>query len=239
MLLNVEDLEVRYGSVPAVRNIAFQVAEGEIVCFIGANGAGKSTTMLALAGVLHPARGEIRLESRSIVGLAPEDIAALGVGLVPEGRRIFGGMTVRENLVVASGLQGGIAAQRQTLDLIFDLFPILRQRFDSRAGNLSGGEQQQLAIARALLTRPRLLVVDEPSLGLAPKFVDLVYQTLAQLRASGVTLLLVEQSMRRALSLADRVYLLKSGTIVLHGKAAELAARSDIEQIYFGGAAVP
>ena len=126
------------------------------------------------------------------------------------------GLTVRENLVVASGLRGGITAQRQTLDMIFELFPILRQRFDSRAGNLSGGEQQQLAIARALLTRPRLLVVDEPSLGLAPKFVDLVYQTFAQLRASGVTLLLVEQSMRRALSLADRVYLLEIG---LHSPA--------------------
>ena len=239
MLLEVKDLEVRYGSVPAVRNVGFHVVEGEIVCFIGANGSGKSTIMLTLAGVLHPARGEIRLESRSIVGLAPEDITALGVALVPEGRRIFGGLTVRENLVVASGLRGGITAQRSMLDLIFELFPILRQRFDSRAGNLSGGEQQQLAIARALLTRPRLLVVDEPSLGLAPKFVELVYQTFAQLRANGTTLLLVEQSMRRALSLADRVYLLKSGSIVLHGKATELAKRSDIEHIYFGGAASP
>src|SRR5215469_10805867 len=235
MLVEVQDLEVRYGSVPAVRNVSFHVAEGEIVCFIGANGAGKSTTMLALAGVLHPTRGDIRIESRSVVGLAPEDITRLGIALVPEGRRIFGGLTVRENLIVASGIRGGITRQRSTLDLIFELFPILHQRFDSRAGNLSGGEQQQLAIARALLTRPRLLVVDEPSLGLAPKFVELVYQTFGQLRANGMTLLLVEQSMRRALSLADRVYLLKSGSMVFHGKATELAERNDLEHIYFGG----
>jgi branched-chain amino acid transport system ATP-binding protein len=239
MLLEVEDLEVKYGSVPAVRDVSFNVAEGEIVCFIGANGAGKSTTMLTLAGVLHPARGKILFASRSIVGLPPEQITRLGIALVPEGRRIFAGLTVRENLVVASGLRGGISAQRSTLDLIFELFPILHERFDGRAGNLSGGEQQQLAIARALLTRPRLLVVDEPSLGLAPKFVELVYQTFAQLRASGMTLLLVEQSMRRALSLADRVYLLKSGSMVLHGRATELAERSDLEQIYFGGIGAP
>jgi branched-chain amino acid transport system ATP-binding protein len=239
MLLEVEDLEVRYGSVPAVRNIDFYVAEGEIVCFIGANGAGKSTTMLALAGVLRPARGDIHVESRSIVGLAPEDVTRLGIALVPEGRRIFGSLTVRENLIVASGLRGGIAAQRSTFDLIFELFPILDQRSDSRAGNLSGGEQQQLAIARALLTRPRLLVLDEPSLGLAPKFVALMYRTFVQLRADGMTLLLVEQSMRRALSLGDRVYLLKSGSVVLHGKAAELAARDDLEHVYFGGVTTP
>jgi len=239
MLLEVNNLEVRYGTVPAVRDISFEVAEGEIVCFIGANGAGKSTTMLAIAGVLHPHRGDIRFGSRSIVGLTPEDIAALGVGLVPEGRRIFGRMTVRENLVVASGLRGGIAAQKQTLDLIFDLFPILRERFDSKAGNLSGGEQQQLAIARAMLMRPRLMIVDEPSLGLAPKFVDLVYKTFARLRDSGLTLLLVEQSMRRALSLANRVYLLQSGVIALHGQSAELSSRGDLEHIYFGGAAAP
>ncbi len=163
----------------------------------------------------------------------------MGIGFVPEGRRIFGRMTVRENLAVASGLRGGMAAQRQTLDLIFDLFPILHERFDGKAGNLSGGEQQQLAIARALLTKPELLIVDEPSLGLAPKFVDLVYKTFARLRDSGVTLLLVEQSMRRALSLADRVYLLQSGSIAVHGPAAQLAGRSDIEQVYFGGAAKP
>jgi len=237
VLLEVESLEVRYGTVPAVRDVSFHVETGEIVCFIGANGAGKSTTMLAVAGVLHPARGDIQFDSRSIVGLAPEQVAALGIGLVPEGRRIFGRLTVRENLVVASGLRGGMAAQKQTLDVIFNLFPILRERYDGRAGNLSGGEQQQLAIARALLTKPRLLIMDEPSLGLAPKFVDLVYETFVRLRNSGVTLLLVEQSMRRALSLADRIYFFQSGQVVLHGKAAELAGRSDLEHLYLGGAA--
>ena len=234
MLLEVEGLEIRYGRVPAVRDVSFGIAEGEFVCFVGPNGVGKSTTMLAVAGVLHPARGSIRFNGRSLAGTAIETIVANGIALVPEGRRIFGRMSVRENLVVASGLRGGPGRIGATLDRVLELFPILRQRYQSPAGFLSGGEQQQLAIARALLTEPRLLVVDEPSLGLAPKYVDLVYETFGRIRSEGVTLLIVEQSVRRALKYADRICFMRSGRIVLEGQASELAERADLEHIYFG-----
>jgi branched-chain amino acid transport system ATP-binding protein len=234
MLLQVDDLEIRYGRVPAIRDMSFSVGEGEIVCFVGPNGAGKSTTMLAVAGVLHPAKGSIRFNARPLAGRPIEAIVADGIALVPEGRRIFGRMTVRENLAVASGLRGGLGRSGETLDRVLALFPILRDRYQSPAGFLSGGEQQQLAIARALLTRPRLLVVDEPSLGLAPKYVELVFETLSRVRSEGVTLLVVEQSVRRALKFADRLYFLRSGRIVLEGSAATLAGRTDLEHIYFG-----
>jgi branched-chain amino acid transport system ATP-binding protein len=234
MLLEVEDLEIRYGRVPAVRDISFSVGEGEIVCFVGPNGAGKSTIMLAVAGVLYPAKGTIRFDSRPLAGSPIETIVANGIALVPEGRRIFGRMTVRENLAVASGLRGGLGRAGRSLDRVLELFPILRERYQSPAGFLSGGEQQQLAIARALLTQPRLLVVDEPSLGLAPKYVELVFETFSRVRSEGVTLLIVEQSVRRALKFADRVYFLRSGRIVLEGSAANLAQRPDLEHIYFG-----
>jgi branched-chain amino acid transport system ATP-binding protein len=234
MLLQVDDLEIRYGRVPAIRDISFSVDTGEIVCFVGPNGAGKSTTMLAVAGVLHPAKGGIRFDSRSLAGRSIETIVRDGIALVPEGRRIFGRMTVRENLAVASGLRGGLGRSGEALDRVLALFPILRERYQSPAGFLSGGEQQQLAIARALLTRPRLLVVDEPSLGLAPKYVELVFETLSRVRAEGVTLLIVEQSVRRALKFADRLFFLRSGRIVLEGSAASLARRADLEHIYFG-----
>jgi branched-chain amino acid transport system ATP-binding protein len=234
MLLEVDDLEIRHGRVPAVRDVSFSVRQGEIVCFVGPNGAGKSTTMLAVAGVLHPTKGTIRFDSQPLAGSAIEAIVANGIALVPEGRRIFGRMSVRENLVVASGLRGGLRGAGDTLDRVLELFPILRDRYQSPAGFLSGGEQQQLAIARALLTRPRLLVVDEPSLGLAPKYVELVFETFGRVRSEGVTLMIVEQSVRRALKFADRVYFLRSGRIVLEGSAAELAERTDLEHIYFG-----
>lgn len=234
MLLDVEGLEIRYGRVPAVRDVSFRIGEGEFVCFVGPNGVGKSTTTLALAGVLHPAKGSIRFNGQSLAGTAIETIVANGIALVPEGRRIFGRMSVRENLVIASGLRGGPGRIGASLDRVLELFPILRQRYQSPAGFLSGGEQQQLAIARALLTQPRLLVVDEPSLGLAPKYVDLVYETFRCIRSEGVTLLIVEQSVRRALKYADRICFMRSGRIVLEGQASELAQRTDLEHVYFG-----
>jgi branched-chain amino acid transport system ATP-binding protein len=234
MLLQVDELEICYGRVPAVRDASFSVGEGEIVCFVGPNGAGKSTTVLAVAGALHPTKGSIRFDSRPVAGSAIEAIVANGIALVPEGRRIFGRMTVRENLAVASGLRGGLGRSGETLDRVLELFPILRERYQRPAGFLSGGEQQQLAIARALLTRPRLLIVDEPSFGLAPKYVELVFETLSRARSEGVTLLIVEQSVRRALKFADRVYFLRSGRIVLEDSAATLSDRSDLEHVYFG-----
>ena len=237
MLLEGDRLEIRYGSVPAVRDLSFVVEQGEIVCFVGPNGAGKSTTMMTIAGVLRPTSGDIRFEDRSLVGLTAEDIAAKGISLVPEGRHIFGRLSVRENLLVASGLRGGLGRGAPGLDRILTLFPVLRARFESAAGNLSGGEQQQLAIARALLTTPRLLIVDEPSLGLAPKFVELVMETLKSVRLAGTALLLVEQSMRRAIALADRIYLMRSGRVVAEGPAKDFEARTDLEHVYFGGTA--
>jgi branched-chain amino acid transport system ATP-binding protein len=239
MLLSGDRLEIRYGSVPAVRDLSFQVEQGEIVCFVGPNGAGKSTTMMTIAGVLRPTSGEIRIDDRSIAGLAAEDIVAKGISVVPEGRHIFGRLSVRENLLVASGLRGGLGKVAPMLDRVLNLFPVLRSRYESPAGNLSGGEQQQLAIARALLTMPRLLIVDEPSLGLAPKFVALVMETLCDIRQEGTTLLVVEQSLRRAISIADRIYLMRSGGVVAEGLAADFAGRTDLEHVYFGGKARP
>jgi branched-chain amino acid transport system ATP-binding protein len=236
VLLSLASLQVRYGKAPAIHELSLHVAAGEIVCLVGPNGAGKSTCLLTIAGVVEPARGEIQFEGRSIRGLSPETIARAGISLVPEGRRIFGRLTVRENLVVASGTQGGVLKTRDQFDRVLALFPVLQDRYNGYAGQLSGGEQQQLAIARALICRPKLLLVDEPSLGLAPLFADLVFETLKRLREEGVTLLVVEQSARRALGLADRTYLLRSGRLILEGASAALASNPEFEHAYFGGA---
>lgn len=234
MLLEVRDLSVRYGGVMAVRDLSFHIDEGEIVCFVGQNGAGKSSTAHAVTGVVQPVGGEIRFLGNPIRGHNPEQIVTAGIGLIPEGRRIFGRLTVRENLAAASGLRGGLAPLKDIFERVLVLFPVLQQRLDGMAGQLSGGEQQQLAIARALLTRPRLLIVDEPSLGLAPIFVELVFDTLRKLREEGTTLLVVEQSARRALKLADRVYLMRSGSLVMQGASADMAGNDAFEAGYFG-----
>lgn len=233
-LLEVQDLTVRYGGVAAVRNLSFDVHEGEIVCFVGQNGAGKSTTAHAVTGVVAPTEGEIRFLDRTLKGKNPEEIVKVGIGLIPEGRRIFSRLTVRENLAAASGLRGGVKRAQDLHERVLTLFPILRQRIDGIAGHLSGGEQQQLAIARAMLTRPRLLIVDEPSLGLAPLVVDLVFETLRKLREEGTTLMVIEQSARRALTLADRVYLMRSGSLVLEGESEGLRGSETFEAGYFG-----
>ena len=236
MLLSLASLQVRYGKAPAIHELSLHVAAGEIVCLVGPNGAGKSTCLLTIAGVVEPSRGEIQFDGRPIRGLSPEIIARAGISLVPEGRRIFGRLTVRENLVVASGMQGGVLKTRDQFDRVLALFPVLQDRYNGYAGQLSGGEQQQLAIARALICRPKLLLVDEPSLGLAPLFADLVFETLKRLREEGVTLLVVEQSAKRALDLADRTYLLRSGRLILEGPSAALSSNPEFEHAYFGGA---
>ncbi len=234
MLLEVNNLCVEYNKIPAVRNLSFHINEGEIVCFVGPNGAGKSTTALTVAGILRPSSGTVAFAGKPVTRMPAEKIAALGVSLVPEGRRIFGRMTVRENLIVGASLPRAAGSQKQGLEKVLDLFPILRERRDRLAGTMSGGEQQQLAIARAMMTSPRLLIIDEPSLGLAPQFVDLVFSTFATLRNEGVTLLVIEQSSRRALALADRLYLVRSGGVVMHGEVAALTADPDFEAAYFG-----
>lgn len=236
MLLKVSSIRVEYSKVPAVRDLSFQVDEGEIVGFVGPNGAGKSTTALAVAGILKPTAGTIEYAGELINGKSAESLAEQGISLVPEGRRIFGRMTVEENLSVATGIKRARANARRSMERAFDLFPILSERRSRLAGMLSGGEQQQLAIARAMMTSPRLMIVDEPSLGLAPKFVDLVFETFATLRREGVTLLVIEQSSKRALDLTDRIYLVRSGTVVMSGSPADLAGDSDFEKAYFGEA---
>lgn len=234
-MLEVEGLEVRYGRLTALRGISFSVAEGEVACIVGPNGAGKSTTLNTISGVLKPAGGEIRFAGQAISGLSPEKIAGLGVTQVPEGRHIFTALSIEENLKVGAALRRDGDETRRDMDRIYDTFPILGERRGQPAGKLSGGEQQMLAISRALMTRPRLMTVDEPSLGLAPKIVDRVYEVLTDLRKSnGLTLLIVEQSSERALKAADRLHVLRNGEIQLSGDAADLADGEAVHKAYFG-----
>ncbi len=214
-MLELEALDVRYGGVAAVRGLGLEVGSGEIVGLIGPNGAGKSTTLHAIMGAVPLAAGDVRLAGRSIRGLAPEDIARAGVALVPEGRRIYAELTVEENLRL--GLAGRRSGDRAAADfrVVYDLFPVIEEFRQRQAGALSGGQQQQLAIARALVARPDVLLLDEPSLGLAPKVVDVVFEALAAIRERGITVLLVEQRAQRTVAFADRTYLLANGELRL------------------------
>ena len=233
--LTVENLHVRYGDLVALRGVSLQVEEGEIVCVIGPNGAGKSTTLAAIAGGVTPGLGEIRLRGGTITGRRPEAIARLGLSLVPEGRHIFGTLTVEENLLMGGYVQRDKAAAKADRERLLALFPRLAERLRFPAGRLSGGEQQMLAIARAVMTRPRLLLVDEPSLGLAPLIIDGIYEMLLDLRRrENLTLLINEQSSNRILKHADRIYVLRGGRIQLEGRAVELQDGERIRQAYFG-----
>jgi branched-chain amino acid transport system ATP-binding protein len=219
-MLELEGIDVRYGRVAAVRGLTLVVAAGEIVGLIGPNGAGKSSTLHAIVGAVPVAAGDIRLEGRSLKGLRPEDVARLGVALVPEGRRIYAELTVEENLrlgLASRGRNGG----RLSFDRIFELFPVIAEMRRRSAGALSGGQQQQLAIARALAAGPRLLLLDEPSLGLAPKVVDTVFGALQAIRENGVTILLVEQRAQRTVAFSDRTYLVANGELRLELTAAD------------------
>jgi branched-chain amino acid transport system ATP-binding protein len=212
-MLELNDLEVRYGAVRAVRGVNLTVGRGEIVGLVGPNGAGKRTTLLTVMAALKPAAGDIRLEGRSIAGLAPERIVRLGVALVPEGRHIFADLTVEENLHLGLVGRAGREGVDEDLDWVHGLFPVVHQFRARRAGELSGGQQQQLAIARALVSRPRLILLDEPSLGLAPTIVDTVLETLAEIRRREVSILLVEQRAQICVGFADRSYVLNNGEI--------------------------
>jgi branched-chain amino acid transport system ATP-binding protein len=235
MLLSVEDINVHYGRVPAVRGVSVDVEEGEIVCIVGPNGAGKSTTLLTVSGVLKPTTGQIVFDGKSIAGLTPEKVARLGISQVPEGRHVFTTLSVEENLRIGTGMRKNRKEIEADFKRVLDLFPILAERRKGAAGKLSGGEQQMLVIGRALLTNPRIMTIDEPSLGLAPNLVDRVYEVLLELRQSrGLTLLIVEQSSERALKAADRVYVLRSGEIQLEGNASELSDGEKVRQAYFG-----
>jgi len=232
-LLAVEGLSVAYGPVVAVQDLSLTVAPGEIVAVLGPNGAGKTTLLRTIAGALKPASGTITFEGQRLGGRAPEDVVRRGISLVPEGRHVFPGLSTRENLEVGAISRRDAGVIAEDLERTFSMFPILRERADQPAGTLSGGEQQQLAIGRALMASPRLILLDEPSLGLAPIVVDQIFALITELRAQGSTLLVVEQNVHRALEVADRAYVLAVGRLVTQGRASELAT-GEIERTYLG-----
>ncbi len=234
-MLEVSGLEVRYGAVRAVRGASISVGRGELVALLGANGAGKSSTLMAIAGAVRPAGGAVRLDGADVTGARPERMARLGVATVPETRDVFPDLTVAENLRLGAFTRRDGAAE-VALDRarFLERFPILAERADQPAGTLSGGEQQMLVIARAMMARPRVLLLDEPSLGLAPVVVDRVFEMIAGLKAAGLTILLVEQNARKALSLADRAYVMRLGRIEAAGLAPELASTDALKALYLG-----
>ena len=234
-LLSVENISVRYGQLTALRNASIAIAEGETLFVTGPNGAGKSTLLKAIAGVVKPRQGSIRFGGKEIAGKAPEDIARMGFSMVPEGREVFGSLTIAENLRLGAGMRRDKDQAARDMEQVYAVFPMLKDRKDSHAGALSGGQQQMLAIGRALMAGPRLIAIDEPSLGLAPKVIDDVYATLIRLRDNrGLTLLIVEQSATRAMLTGGRMVLMRSGEVALEGDARELVKGEALRQAYFG-----
>jgi branched-chain amino acid transport system ATP-binding protein len=233
-MLEVKDLRVHYGTVEAVKGISFQVAAGAIVSLIGANGAGKTTSLRAITGLVRPSGGDLRFEDRSLIGLAPHDIVRLGIAHVPEGRRLFPKMSVLENLKMGAYLRARQASVSSTLEMIYQHFPILRQRGRQIAGSLSGGEQQMLAIARALMSRPKLLLLDEPSMGLSPIMTAEIGKVIRQINAMDVSIVLVEQNAMLALTLARYGYVLETGLVVMEGQADELLRDEGVRKAYLG-----
>lgn len=238
-ILAVSDIEIRYGRLTAVRGVSFSMVEGEILFITGPNGAGKSSLMRSIAGVTPAAAGRVDFVGQEVTGKAPEDIARLGFSMVPEGREVFGSLTIEENLMVGTGMRarerGWRGRAADELEAVYETFPILKERRHSQAGLLSGGQQQMLVIGRALMTNPRLIAIDEPSLGLAPNITDQVYERLIALRAQRqLTLLIVEQSSARAVLVGGRMILMRAGQIVLDGDARELGNSEAIQAAYFG-----
>ena len=234
-LLHLQDLHVYYGSIHALRGLSIEVDAGKIVTLIGANGAGKSTTLNTISGLLRPRRGSVRLEGEDLTGVPPHEIVFKGVVQVPEGRRIFGRLTVVENLEMGAYTLAARKAIEEGIDRSFALFPRLKERRMQIAGTLSGGEQQMLAIGRALMARPRVLLMDEPSMGLAPILVEQIFDAIQDINRQGTSILLVEQNAYMALTIAHRGYVLQTGSIVLAGPAADLQANADVKRAYLGG----
>jgi branched-chain amino acid transport system ATP-binding protein len=231
-LLEVSGIEVRYGAIVALKGISFEVRAGEIVALLGANGAGKTTTQKTVSGMMRPVAGSITFDSKAINGIPAHDLIRLGICHVPEGRHVFPRMTVAENLDM--GAFRFRSPDAELLERVLEMFPRLRERFKQQAGTLSGGEQQMLAIGRALMGKPRLLLLDEPSMGLAPMIVNQIFEIIREINQSGVTVLLVEQNAAQALSLADRGYVLETGEIVLQGTGEELLADERVRAAYLG-----
>jgi branched-chain amino acid transport system ATP-binding protein len=232
-VLRLDGLQVYYGEIHALKGVSLEVQRGEIVTLLGNNGAGKTTTLKTISGLLVPRQGRVELEGRPLAGLAPHDIVGLGIGHVPEGRRIFNRLTVRENLLMGAFLRSDAGIDGD-LQRVFALFPRLQERIAQVAGTLSGGEQQMLAIGRALMARPRLLLLDEPSMGLAPVLVEQIFETIGEVNRQGTTILLVEQNAAMALSIAHRGYVLETGSVVLTGTAASLGDNPDVRRAYLG-----
>ncbi|HHH41062.1 MAG TPA: ABC transporter ATP-binding protein [Chloroflexi bacterium] len=235
MLLSVENLRVRYGNIEALHGISFEVEEGEIVTLIGANGAGKTTTLRAISRMVPIAEGSIFYEGRNLLDYPAHEVVRLGISHVPEGRRIFGNLTVLENLLLAAYSRKDKKAVEEDLERVFALFPRLGERKHQRGDTLSGGEQQMLAVGRALMNRGKLMLLDEPSMGLAPVLVKSLFEAMREINQAGTTILLVEQNARLALKFAHRGYVLETGNIVLAGSAEELAADPRVKEAYLGG----
>jgi branched-chain amino acid transport system ATP-binding protein len=235
MLLEVSNISVSYGAIRAVNEVSFIVEPGQIVCIIGANGAGKSTILQTISGLVRPAAGSIRFKGREITGLPPHEIVKRGIVQVPEGRGIFGNLTVLENLEVAATARADRRNLNKEYNHIFELFPVLKQRLRQNAGTLSGGEQQMLAVGRALVAKGELLLLDEPSMGLAPALVEGIFEAIQRINREGATILLVEQNAYKALSIADRASVLETGSVALCGPAKELMNDPKVKEAYLGG----
>lgn len=233
-MLTLSAVSARYGSVPAISDISITVGEGEAVGLLGANGAGKSTTLRAISGLIRLTSGTITFLGQDLAALPAHKIAALGIAHVPEGRQVFPELTVKENLEVGSYIPSAKAERNRTLDLVFVIFPALAERRNQLAGTMSGGEQQMLAVGRGLMLRPRLLMLDEPSLGLAPVVTDATFAKIQEVHAMGTAILLVEQNVSRALSMVQRAYVLESGKVIIQGSSAELANNKQVQVAYLG-----
>jgi branched-chain amino acid transport system ATP-binding protein len=233
-MLSLSAVSASYGSVPAVAGVSIEVGEGEAVGLLGANGAGKSTTLRAISGLVRLTSGTISFSGTDTASLPPYTITELGIAHVPEGRQVFPEMTVQENLEIGAYVPKAKAQRRQTLELVFNIFPVLAERRKQLAGTMSGGEQQMLAVGRGLMLKPRLLMLDEPSLGLAPVVTDITFQKIAEIHAMGTAILLVEQNVSRALSLVQRAYVLESGKVIMHGTSTELANNQQVQAAYLG-----
>ncbi|MCF7623673.1 MULTISPECIES: ABC transporter ATP-binding protein [Bacillaceae] len=234
-MLKIEDINVYYGNIQALKGVSMEINEGEIVTLIGANGAGKSTLLKTISGLLKPKQGKVLFEGDSIGGKAAQAIVKLGISHVPEGRRVFANMTVAENLELGAYLRKDKEGIHKDMEKVYELFPRLLERIRQQAGTLSGGEQQMLAMGRALMAKPRLLLLDEPSMGLAPLLVKQIFNIIQEISESGTTILLVEQNANLALSIADRAYVVETGRIVLSGNAEELTSSEEIKMAYLGG----
>ena len=233
-LLTVHELEAYYGRVCALHSVSLEVAEGSVAALLGANGAGKTTTLRVISGLLRPTRGSVEFDGKRIDGFGPDRLVRAGIVQVPEGRQIFADLTVRENLLLGGYARRDGGSARQESQRVFDYFPRLGERLRQRAGTLSGGEQQMLAIGRALMARPRLLLLDEPSLGLAPLLVKEIFRVIGDIRAAGTTVLLVEQNAHMALSVADHAYVLETGRVILADRSAALRQREEVQRAYLG-----